>query len=93
MSLTTTNPSWVSVDPPIISGEMWACGWEFTSGGALRNYKTRWRVGAVVTWHSLDLRSEVVWVATPPAQYLGTQQFDTWQEAVNYADVTGALES
>jgi len=72
---------------------MRACGWEHTSGGALRNYKTRWRVGAVVVWYSLDLRSEVTWVATPPAQYLGTQQFDTWQEAVNYADVTGALGS
>jgi len=93
MSLTTTNPSWVSVAPPIISGEMHACGWAYTSGGALLNRTTHWRVGAVVVWHSLDLRSEVTWVATPPAQYLGTQQFDTWQEAVNYADVTGALGS
>jgi hypothetical protein len=93
MSLTTINPAFVHVAPPVISGEMHACGWECTTGGALRNYKTRWRVGAVITWRTIDLHKEVVWVATPPAQYLGTQQFDTWQEAVNYADVTGALES
>ena len=46
MYLTTTNPSWVSVDPPIISGEMHACGWAYTSGGALFNRTTYWRVGA-----------------------------------------------
>lgn len=93
MSLTTTNPSWVSVDPPIISGEMRACGWVHTTGGALLNRTTHWRVGAVVVWHSLDLRIEVTWVATPPIISWEAQRFDTWQEAVNYADVTGALES
>ena len=92
MSLTTTNPSWVSVAPPIISGEMHACGWAYTSGGALLNRTTHWRVGAVVIWHSLDLRSEVAWVATSIISW-EAQRFDTWQEAVNYADVTGALES
>lgn len=66
---------------------------EHTTGGALRNYKTRWRVGAVVVWHSLELRSEVTWIATPPISSWGAQQFDTWQEAVNHADVTGALGS
>ena len=92
MSLTTINPAFVHVDPPIISGEMHACGWAYTSGGALFNRTTRWRVWAVVVWHSLDLRSEVTWVATPPIISWEAQRFDTWQEAVNYADVTGALE-
>ena len=93
MSLTTTNPPFVHVDPPIISGEMHACGWAYTTGGALLNRTTHWRVGAVVVWHPLDLRSEVTWVATPPIISWEAQRFDTWQEAVNYADVTGALES
>ena len=88
MSLTTINPAFVHVDPPIISGEMHACGWAYTSGGALLNRTTHWRVGAVVR-----LSSEVTWVATPPIISWEAQRFDTWQEAVNYADVTGALGS
>lgn len=34
-----------------------------------------------------------VHVDPPPISSWGAQQFDTWQEAVNHADVTGALES
>jgi len=78
MYLTTTNPSWVSVDPPIISGEMHACGWAYTSGGALFNRTTYWRVGAVVLWHSLDLRSEVTWVVMFLISSWKAEQFDMW---------------
>ena len=92
MSLTTTNPRWVSVEYPILTSEHHARGWELHKGPALRNMKTGWRVDAVVVWCSLDTHEEEQWIARSARTGTGGS-FATWQRAVDFADVTGGLET
>jgi hypothetical protein len=92
MSLTITDPGpgFVRVDRPDLTSKHWQLGWRQYPNGTVMNDHTRWRVGAVIVWHTLGEHKDVQWVATGPSGTSGT--FDTWQEAVNFADITGALE-
>lgn len=91
MSTVIVNPPWVHVDVPVLTAEHEARGWHCRPRGILQNPNIRWTVGAVITWCSALSDKEVMWVAR--SERTGTSaNFDTWQEAVNFADVTGALE-
>lgn len=91
MSTVISSPPFVAIDYPVLTDQLIDNGWGRARGTMIANRNTGWHVGATVMWHTLDLRTEVVWIARS-ARTGASASFPTWQEAVNFADVTGALE-